>query len=82
MKFHQKLNELASQDAAVAEAMKDALTTKLSEQTRADLVNKLVSLGVYWDIIVLILGFVKIFTGAKADAKIDECILAGNALFK
>lgn len=35
-------------------------------------------LGVWWGIVVAVLSFVKLFTGEKADAKIDEIIKWGE----
>ena len=39
-------------------------------------------LGVWWGIVVAVLSFVKLFTGEKADAKIDEIIKWGEAHVK
>jgi|GEM_PF-4121291 len=80
-KFYKELNELTKknheeQKSKIAETLKNKNLT--DEQLR----EKLISLGAYWGIIKLILNFVKIFTGAKADEKIDEIIAWGDSIFE
>jgi len=80
-KFYKELNELTEknheeQKSKIAETLKNKNLT--DEQLR----EKLISLGAYWGIIKLILNFVKIFTGAKADEKIDEIIAWGDSIFE
>lgn len=78
-KFYQELNELAEQTAGAKKVA--ALKMEKLNLTEEQLKQKLIDLGAYWGIIKLVLKFVKIFTGAKADAKIDEIIDWGNSIF-
>jgi len=79
-KFYHELNELTEQSAG-AKAVAKVKIEKLN-LTDEQLKEKLIDLGSYWSIIKLVLKFVKIFTGVKADAKIDEITDWGDSIFK
>ena len=55
-----------------------AAVKKLISANPEQLYDFLLSLSDYWKIIKLVLQLVKVFTGPKADKKIDEIIAWGN----
>jgi hypothetical protein len=82
MKLIQQVEEAASFDSSEISKDLNKKFTSLSQIEKQDFVKKVFLIGDYWGIISLILTFVKVFTGKKADAKIDEILSWGNGLFK
>lgn len=70
-----QLEEISSQEVTHVNHVKLA---ELKAKNAEGLNNFLLSLAAYWGVIKLALKFVKLFTGPKADAKIDQVIAWGD----
>ena len=65
--------------AAEKSSANRAAVAKLKKMDAAQAQQFFTNLSDYWKVIRLVLQLVKVFTGKKADAKIDEIIEWGNA---
>lgn len=77
-----EIKQLTAQLEKQAEAKPTLASARAAKrflkQDREKQLHFLINLADYWKIIKLVLKLVKVFTGPKADAKIDEVIAWGD----
>lgn len=78
MKAKEIIHQLEVLSSEEATHVNHEKINSLKSADAAGLHNFLLSLAAYWSIIKLALKFVKLFTGPKADIKIDQVIEWGD----
>lgn len=71
-----QLEKQAASESAISARSKTVIKLKKMDAAQAE--QFFMNLADYWKIIKLVLKLVKVFTGPKADAKIDEVISWGD----